>query len=247
MLLEVRNLSKSFDGVKAVSDLSLSIEEGTITSIIGPNGAGKTTLFNLIDGFLQHDEGVILYKGRPIDRLSPPQRATVGFGRLWQDVRVFNKMTTMENLLVARKNHPGEKILNCLLRPWAVARAEREVRAAAEQVLRSLDLYHKRHSLAQDLSYGQQKLLTLGRLLVNDAELLLIDEPTAGVNPVMVDEMLRILKELAGAGVTVLMIEHNIRKALGVSDRVYVMSNGSLQPYRVPYEAGSPSEAISGI
>jgi len=250
MLLEIRHLSKSFDGVKSVIDLSLSINEGTITSIVGPNGAGKTTLFNLITGFLQQDEGSIVYNGRPVDKFSAPQRALLGFGRIWQDVRVFNKMTVLENLLVARKNHPGEKIVNCLLRPRMVARVERETRATAEKILKSIKLDHKRYSLAQDLSYGQQKLLALGRLLVNDAQLLLVDEPTAGVNPVMVDEILAIMRDLTNTGVTVLMIEHNVLKARSISDHIYTMSEGRIQssvPLPKPHQAEIPTEAFSTL
>ena len=229
MLLEIRRLSKAFDGIKSVTDLSLSIQEGTISTIIGPNGAGKTTLFNLISGFIKQDEGNILFKGNSIDRLSAPQRAKLGFGRLWQDIRVFNKMTVLENLLVATKNHPGEKIVNCLLHPRAVARAEKEARVAAERILKSINLVHERDKLAEHLSYGQQKLLAVGRLLINDTQLLLVDELTAGVNPVMVDEILDILRSLTKQGVTVLMIEHNVLKARSVSDHIYTMMDGKIQ------------------
>lgn len=228
MLLEIQHLSKSFDGVKAVTDVSFSIKEGTITSIIGPNGAGKTTLFNLITGFLRQDSGNIIYKGKAVDAMSPSQRAILGFGRLWQDIRVFNKMTVLENLLVAKKKHPGEKLVNCLLRPRVVSRIERETYDSAEQILNLIKLDHKRHSLAQDLSYGQQKLLALGRLLVNDAEILLIDEPTAGVHPLMADEILGLMKNLASKGLTVLMIEHNILKARSCSDYIYTMVRGEI-------------------
>jgi len=238
-LLEIQHLAKSFDGVKAVDHVSFAIEPGTITSIIGPNGAGKTTLFNLVAGFLRRDAGTIHYKGKAIDDLSPSQRAGLGVGRLWQDIRVFRNMTARENLLVAQKHQPGEKISNYLLRYKNVDKLEKQNREAAERVIKFIRLDHKQNSLAQDLSYGQQKLLALGRLLMNEAELLLLDEPTAGVNPLMIDEILALIQMLVKEGKTVLMIEHNVPKAMSISDWVYVMDEGRIELYGSPAEVSS--------
>lgn len=228
-VLETSSLSKSFDGLKAVEDVSFSIEKGTIASIIGPNGAGKTTLFNLINGFIRQDYGSIHYKGKSVDALSPTQRAILGIGRLWQDIRLFRNMTVLENLLVAKKNHPGEKVLNTLLGFRGTTKFENENLIAAEKVLKFILLDHKRNSLAQDLSYGQQKLLTLGRLLMNEAELLLLDEPLAGVNPKMINDIQELIKQLVSDGKTILMIEHNLPKAMEISDIVYVMDEGKIE------------------
>lgn len=235
-ILELKSLYKSFDGVKAVNDVSLSIESKTVTSIIGPNGAGKTTLFNLINGFLRQDAGSVHYKGAVIDNLSPAERALLGIGRLWQDIRLFKNMTVLENLLSARKNHPGEKILNQILRLKAIKREEAANKEAAERTLRFIDLWDKRNSLAKDLSYGQQKLLALGRLLMNDAELLLLDEPLAGVNPIMIERISDLVKELVAEGKTILMIEHNVPKAMAISDWVYVMDEGRIELSGIPAE-----------
>lgn len=228
-ILEISSLSKSFDGLKAVEDISFSIEKGTVASIIGPNGAGKTTLFNLINGFIRQDSGNIQYKGSGIDALSPAQRAILGIGRLWQDIRLFRNVTVLENLLVAKKNHPGEKVLNALLGLRGATEFENENLIAAEKVLNFILLDHKRNSLAQDLSYGQQKLLALGRLLMNEAELLLLDEPFAGVNPKMINDIQELIKQLVSDGKTVLMIEHNLPKAMEISDIVYVMDEGKIE------------------
>lgn len=228
-LLEIEGLSKSFDGVKAVRDVTLSIKAGTVTSIIGPNGAGKTTLFNIIDGYINPDAGTVLYRGRVIDGLSPAQRASIGIGRLWQDIRLFRNMTVMDNLLAAKKSHPGEKLLGYLLSYGSVRKVERECLTAAENVLSIIGLNNRRKAWARDLSYGQQKLLAIGRLLMNDADLLLLDEPTSGVNPVLVDEMMTLIRRLAGEGKTVLMIEHNVPKAVSVSDWVFVMDRGRIE------------------
>lgn len=229
-VLEIRNLSKAFGPVKAIADVSLTIETGTITSIVGANGSGKTTLFNIVGGFLSQDSGTVSYKGHRIDKRRPSQRAAIGIGRLWQDIRVFKNMTVLENLLVACSNHLGEKILNCLLRPRDVLAIDKHNLKIAERTLDFIRLSDKRRALAKDLSYGEQKLLAVGRLLMNDAELLLLDELTAGVNEVVIVEMLNLIKQLMNHGKTILMIEHNIPKAISISKNVYVMSEGRLQP-----------------
>jgi len=228
-ILEISNLFKSFDGLTAVDDVSLSIEKGTIASIIGPNGAGKTTLFNLINGFIRQDSGFIRYKGASVDELSPTHRAILGIGRLWQDIRLFKNMTVLDNLLVAKKNNPGERVLRNFFSTRAVAESEKHNLDLAEKTLQFVYLEHKRNSLAQDLSYGQQKLLALGRLLMNDAELLLLDEPLAGVNPKMINDIQGMIRQLVVEGKTILMIEHNLPKAMEISDIVYVMDEGRIE------------------
>ncbi|MBS1790500.1 MAG: ABC transporter ATP-binding protein [Acidobacteria bacterium] len=238
-LLEVQHICRSFDGIKAVEAVTFSIQAGTISSIIGANGAGKTTLFNIIGGFIRQDSGCIRYKGEPIDALSPAQRAVIGLGRLWQDGRLFTNMTVIDNLLVAKKKHQGEKILHTILHWKDVREEEAENFEGAEKILRLINLDHKRNSLAKDLSYGQQKLLTLGRLLMNGAELLLLDEIMTGLNPLMIDEIVNLIKGLVAVGKTALMIEHNVPRALEISDRTYVMNNG-----RVAI-SGSPSEVYA--
>ena len=228
-ILEILSLTKSFDGLTAVKDVSFSIEKGTVASIIGPNGAGKTTLFNLINGFIRQHSGFIQYEDRNIDSLSPTQRSILGIGRLWQDIRLFKNMTVLENLLVAKKRHPGEQVVNNLLAFRGVAQFENNTINAAEKVLKFIHLEDKRNSFAQDLSYGQEKLLALGRLLTNDAELLLLDEPLAGVNPKMINDIQELIRQLVAEGKTVLMIEHNLPKAMAISDIVYVMDEGRIE------------------
>jgi ABC-type branched-subunit amino acid transport system ATPase component len=228
-ILETKNLYKAFDGVLAVDNINLSIEKGSVSSLIGPNGAGKTSLFNVINGFISQDSGSILFKGKVIDNFSVSERALLGIGRLWQDIRLFNNMTVIENLLAAKKEQPGEKLFKNFFTYNRVLNSEKENLKLAEQTLEFLQLSDKRHSLAQNLSYGQQKLLAIGRLLMNDAELLLLDEPTAGVNSVMIDEILKVIKQLSETGKTIFLIEHNIPKALSISDWVYVMNQGKIE------------------
>jgi ABC-type branched-subunit amino acid transport system ATPase component len=222
------DISKSFDEVKAIRDVSLSIERGSVTSLIGPNGAGKTTLFNLISGFITPDAGHISFKNRALDNLSATERAREGIGRTWQDGRLFKNMTLLDNLLVARRSQSGESIFNRLFKFNAVMKQEKENVSAADQVLRMIKLEQKRLSLASDLSYGQQKLLSLGRLLMNDDELLLLDEPTSSVDPVMLEQIAGLIRRLSEDGRTIIMIEHNVPLAMSISDHVFVLSRGRL-------------------
>ena len=227
MLLEVENLSK-FGGAYFVRDISFSVESGTIMAVVGANGAGKTTLFNLIQGFLKQNTGTINYRGRRVEHLPAAKRAKLGIGRLWQDVRLFENLTVLENLLAAT-NHPGESIWRNIFRPRQISVVEDKNKENAEKILALIDLKDERQKLAKQLSYGQQKLLALGRLLMNKNDLLLLDEPLSGLNPAMIDKILPFIKSLPAQGKTVLIIEHNIEKALSVADRVIVMSAGQIQ------------------
>jgi neutral amino acid transport system ATP-binding protein len=228
-VLQLFNISKSFDEVKAIKDVSLSIESGSVTSLIGPNGAGKTTLFNLISGFITPDAGQISFKNCRLGNLSASERANQGIGRTWQDGRLFRNMTLLDNLLVARRPQSGESILNRLFKFKAVMKQEEENVCAAHEVLRMIKLEQKKLSLASDLSYGQQKLLSLGRLLMNDDELLLLDEPTSSVDPVMVEQIIGLIGRLSEGGRTIIIIEHNVPLAMSISDHVFVLSRGRIE------------------
>lgn len=238
-LLETVSLSKSFDGVKAVDSVSIQIPERTITTIIGPNGAGKTTLFNIISGLIVEDSGVVRYKDKSLNDTPAWNRSAAGIGRLWQDVRLFKNMTAMENLLVAGRKQAGEKILDLFFQPHKVGAIEKENRQQALEILELFGLAEKRNTISEDLSYGQQKLIALGRLLMNNSDLLLLDEPTAGVNPVIIEKLLEHILNLVKNGKTVLMIEHDVPKAMAISDMIYVMDNGRIAL------SGSPSEILS--
>lgn len=235
-ILEIKNLVKSFNGVKAVNDVSFSIDRGTITSIIGPNGAGKTTLFNLINGLLLQDSGQIYYRNNLVDDYAQWERAILGIGRLWQDIRLFKNMTVLENLLVAKKDQPGEQILKTLFLRSKVTNIEKENVEYAERTLNFIELESKRNALAKDLSYGQQRLVAIGRLLMNDSDLLLLDEPFSGINPIVIDKISELIKKLVDQGKTILMIEHNVPKAMSISDFVYVMDEGKIALFGLPQE-----------
>jgi ABC-type branched-subunit amino acid transport system ATPase component len=235
-ILELKNVSKSFGGVKAVDNVSIGFMPNTITGLIGPNGAGKTTLFNLISGLLRLDEGQIFYKNKRIDTLKPHQRSNLGIGRLFQDVRVFNKLTCLENILIALPNQPGEKVYETIFKQITIKKAEAENIIKAEELLDFVGLIDKRDSLAENLSFGQQKLLAIARLLIMNAELLLLDEPTAGVHPQLINKILELIKNLGKNGKTIIFIEHNINVVLEIADWLYLLDDGKVVAFGLPYE-----------
>lgn len=234
--LECVNLVKSFGGLRAVDGVSLSFEAGKVTGLVGPNGAGKTTLFHLICGALKPDSGEVLYRGRPIQGLPPWVIAQMGIGRLFQDVRVFPKLTVLENVLVAQAHQRGERVAAALFARPAVRREERAATAAALDLLDFVGLADYAGQPAEALSYGQQKLLAIARLLGAGADVLLLDEPTAGVSPTLIHRLLEVIRGLAGQGCTVVLIEHNMNVVLDVADWVYFLSEGNVAAFGLPIE-----------
>lgn len=228
-LLQLKCITKSFDGLTVIDDLSASFERGKVTGLVGPNGAGKTTLFNVIAGVLTPDRGEIVLSGTSLNALNAWQRAQFGIGRLWQDVRVFEKLTVLENVLVARKGHPGEGIRNNFLRNRTVSRFERENLEYARRWLDSVGLSREEGALAGSLSFGQQKLLAIARLLANDATLLLLDEPTSGIHPDLIGSILTVIRKIAQDGKTIIVIEHNFGLVRGIADWLHVMHKGRIE------------------
>jgi len=224
-MLILEGITKNFDGVKAIESLDLKIEAGKISAIIGPNGAGKTTLFNLICGYLYPNKGRIFYKGEDITILAPCKRALSGIGRLFQDIRVFKKLTLLENLLVTF-NDSSENPFKAVF--GKRDGREKEKIETAIKWLEFAGLADKKNSLAENLSWGQQKLLCLARLLCGDFELLLIDEPVSGVNPDMADVILKKLKELKSFGKTIIVVEHDMPAVEKISDYIYFMDSGKI-------------------
>jgi len=248
--LTLENLSNSFDGLKAVDGVSLSFGAGRVTSLIGPNGAGKTTIFNLITGFLRPDEGTISYHGNRLDGLPPWRIAQCGIGRLFQDVRVFERLSAMDNILAAGRRQPGENPLASIFSRKKLLEAEKKNREKARKWLQYVGLAEQERAYAEDLSYGQQKLLALARLLNNEAETLLLDEPTAGVQQQMVQSLLDLIRRLAEEGKTVVVIEHNMTVVMEVSDWVFFLDEGKLVSFGLPDDVlGDPEvrKAYIGI
>lgn len=226
--LVLQNVTKSFDGVHAVENVSASFSAGKVTVIAGGNGAGKTTLFNLIAGVVRPDTGKILYGGQELTKLAPWQIAQCGIGRLFQEVRVFRKMSVTDNVLAAFPNQPGERLLKTLFRPSKVRKIEEGNRVKANNYLQFVGLNEYRDSWAETLSHGNQKLLAIARLLASDSEVLLLDEPSAGVSPAMIEKLIDVIRRLALEGKVVIVIEHNQAVIEKLSDRIVQMETGRI-------------------
>ena len=225
-LLQLEALSKSFGGLHAVDNLSFEVKAGTITSLIGGNGAGKTTAFNLITGNLAPDAGHITLRDTRIDGFPPHKVARAGIARGFQELRLFNRLSARDNIEAAIPGQHGEGIVRALIGGRAL-RNERDATAARSgALLRELMIGSQGDALAERLSYGQQKLLSLGRLLAAEAELLLLDEPTSGLSPGMVEDFCARMRALTKVGKTILLIEHNVEIVMQLSDWIVVMHQG---------------------
>jgi branched-chain amino acid transport system ATP-binding protein len=228
-VLQLLNISKKFDGVHAVDDVSLMIHSSRITSLIGPNGAGKTTLFNIVTGFLAPDKGRLLFKGKVLCNIPPWQMARLGMARTFQSLRVFKKLTVLENVLLGIQGQAGEGLFNALFRFSGLSRQHRDSVKRAEELVDLIELSQHTQRLAETLSYGEQKLLSFACCLAADPDLLLLDEPVAGIQPEMIrkiDFLLRDLVEVKQK--TVFLIEHDMDFVLQISDTVIVMDGGRI-------------------
>jgi branched-chain amino acid transport system ATP-binding protein len=227
-ILKVDGVTRSFGGLRAVNDCNLEVEAGSITGLIGPNGAGKTTLFNIISGFLKPTAGRILFEGERIDGLSPHATFKRGLVRTFQIPRELGTMSVLENLMLVPAGQAGEKIWNPWFFPFRVSRQEEANFVKATQVLEFVELIHLRDEYAGNLSGGQKKLLELARTLMCDPRMILLDEPGAGVNRVLMARLTadieRLRKEL---GITFFVIEHDMDLVTQLCDRVIVMSEGA--------------------
>jgi branched-chain amino acid transport system ATP-binding protein len=230
-----KELSKSFDGVRALTALDLDFPSEGITSIVGPNGAGKTTLINVLTGFLRPEFGQCFLGNRETTRLAPHRIAELGVARTFQDLRLILQVTTLDNVLLARPNQRGETLLGALLR-IGVANEEARNREEAMNVLRVIGLEEKANEFAGELSYGQQKLLTLASCLATDARILLLDEPVAGVHPAMAARILQLMQRMKADGKLIIFIEHDIAAVREVADQIIVMDEGKVIAQGIPNE-----------
>lgn len=234
-LLQVVDVVKRFGGLSAVDGASLEVERGSLTALIGPNGAGKSTLFNVVSGFARADGGRVLLDGRRIDGKGPHAIAARGLARTFQTARAFTKMTVLENMLVAAPRQPGEHVWRLVVQGRAARRREREVHEQARALLRLVRLDGLAADYAGTLSGGQRKLLDFARLLMAEPALVLLDEPMAGVNPALADQLLEhVLAMRAERGTTFFLIEHDLDTVMSISDRVVVMSEGRVIAADVP-------------
>ena len=224
--LEVTNLKKSFGGIKAVDVQSLNLNRNELTSIIGPNGAGKTTFFDLISGFQDSDEGKVYLNKKNITRSQPYSIARLGMIRTFQLTKVFDRMTVLENMMFSASSVNNDSFMKSLIRLPSQKTTEKNIKEKSFEIMKDLNIDHMANSYARELSGGQKKLLELGRSIVNDPDILLLDEPLAGVNPKLAEEILQIILNLSEKGISILMVEHNIEAVMKISQRVIVFAEG---------------------
>lgn len=221
-IIDVSHVSKSYGGVKANTDISIKVEKGGITGLIGPNGSGKTTLFNSIVGYHPIDSGSIKYEGKEISKMQVPEIARLGLLRTFQQTRIYGEMNCVENMLISLP-HRKMSLLETLKKNTA------EDRERAEHLLEFVGLFEKRHLRSGSLSFGQQKLLEFAMALMNEPTVLLLDEPTAGINPTLINGLIDRLKRANSEfGITLFIIEHNMRVIMNMADQIYCLAHGEL-------------------
>lgn len=243
--LNVEGLSLSFGGLKALKGVSFEVVEGELLSVIGPNGAGKTTVFNCISGIYRPDAGSINFSGKQIIGLKPDKVAALGIARTFQNIELFSHMTALDNLLLGRHLHIKYGLIRGALFSKSVVREEMFHRRKVEEVMDLLDLQFARDLLVVNLPYGIQKIVEIGRALAMEPRLLLLDEPFAGMNEEeKLDMVFRISDIRAEFGVTILLVEHDMRTVMNISDRVLAMNEGAVMVLGSPEEVRSHPEVL---
>ena len=237
-ILEVKNVSKFFGGVKANVDISMSVKQGSIVGLIGPNGSGKTTLFNSIVGTHPIDSGSIKFNGTEVSQLPVPVVAKLGLLRTFQQTRIYGKLNCIDNMLISNKTDK-EGLLSVF------SKMPPELNDKAENLLNFVGLYQKRKLRAGDLSFGQQKLLELAMALMNEPKMLLLDEPTAGINPTLINGIIdRLIKVNKEFDITLLVIEHNMRVIMSLAQNIFCLAHGELLANGTPEEIKNDKRVI---
>jgi branched-chain amino acid transport system ATP-binding protein len=236
-ILNLENVTIRFGGLVAVDKVNLTVEKGSIVALIGPNGAGKSTMFNLITGIYTPTEGKISFMGESISGKTPYHIAAKGIGRTFQNIRLFTQLTVLENVLIGAHTRGSFDLTGAILKftPW-VRKQERELEELAIECLKQVGLTHKAYELAGNLPYGEQRRLEIARALAIKPEIILLDEPAAGMNPQEKQELLEMVKGISKTGITVFLVEHDMKFVMGISDRIMVLD------YGVKIAEGTPEE-----
>jgi ABC-type branched-subunit amino acid transport system ATPase component len=243
-MLRIQNVTKSFGALTAVQGVSLETGDTAITGLVGPNGSGKSTLFHLVTGFYRLDQGEIFFGRHSIGRLSPHEISRRGLIRSFQHTRPLPFMTVLDNLIAAAPAQTGERIWPLFFIPARVRREENDLREKARGILGLLDLLPLANELAGRLSYGQQKLMDLGRILMAGPRLILLDEPTAGINPTLIRRLVEVLHRLCEQGIQIFLIEHNMPLVSELCRHVFVMDSGELIFSGTPKQAREEPRVI---
>lgn len=243
-LLSATGISKNFGGIKAVTDANINVSKGSITGLIGPNGAGKTTLFNLLSNFIRPDRGEVIFAGKAIHNLQPHEIAQEGFIRTFQVARVLSRLSVLENMMLAKPKQTGENLFKVWLQQSKLRQEERENRQQAMEILESVGLAEKAYDYAGALSGGQRKLLEMARTLMSNPKLVLLDEPAAGVNPTLINQICEHIQEWNKQGISFLIIEHNMDVIMSLCDHVWVLAEGTNLANGKPEEIQSNAQVL---
>ncbi|MGE5095537.1 MAG: ABC transporter ATP-binding protein [Betaproteobacteria bacterium] len=225
-LLEVEGVTKRFGGLVALSDVSFAIRPGEIYGLIGPNGAGKTTLFNVLTGLYRQDTGTFRFQGNVLRNVTPDRIAALGIARTFQNIRLFANLSALENVMIGRHVRTRANVVGAILRNRATREEEAGIERRARELLDYVGIAHRGNELARHLSYGDQRRLEIARALATDPQLLALDEPAAGMNATEKVELRGLLEAIRGDGITLLLIEHDVRLVMGLCDRVLVLDYG---------------------
>jgi branched-chain amino acid transport system ATP-binding protein len=248
MLLQISNLKKYFGGLKAVDDVSFEVKSGEILSLIGPNGAGKTTLFNCLTGVLKPTEGEVFFyvekKKKRLTGFKPDKVAKTGIARTFQNIRLFSNLRVIDNVKIGRHARTKTHFFGAVFMTKPYVDLEKKIYETSMHALKFVGIPHKSTQLASNLPYGEQKLLEIARALAVEPILLLLDEPAAGMNPQETNQLMRLIQKIRGTGVTILLIEHDMRLVMNISDRIIVLNYGRKIAEGAPDEIKEHPEVI---
>jgi branched-chain amino acid transport system ATP-binding protein len=236
MILEARALTKVFGGLKAIEEVSFKVKQGIILSIIGPNGAGKTTLFNCLTGLLSPTKGRVFFEDKDITNKKPYEITINGVARTFQNIRVFRSMTVLENVMIGQHTRSKEGLFTAVLNTKRFRKEETEIKLKALEYLEFVGIEDYADTFAENLPYGDQKRLEIARALATEPKVLLLDEPAAGMNPQETRELMKLINRIRDWGKTVIIIEHDMKVVMGISDWIIVLDHG------VKIAEGTPSE-----
>ena len=243
-ILEIRGITKRFGGLTALSDVSFAIDRGAIFGLIGPNGAGKTTLFNVLTGLYVHDEGHFSFEGNQLEAMTPDRIAGIGIARTFQNIRLFGNLSALENVMIGRHVRTRAGVWGAITRSAATRAEEAAIEKRARELMAFVGLAARANEVAKHLSYGDQRRLEIARALATDPKLLALDEPAAGMNATEKIGLRALLESIRAQGITILLIEHDVKLVMGLCDRIAVLDYGKKIAEGLPAEVQRDSKVI---